>query len=192
MERIVYPFRRTPMNTLAILAGVIGFVSGVPFLCLSLFSISSLVAMFQSGEFFNSSDPLMALIGIGSAAIAGPVLCLVGAFAIYRGSVPYDAVLTPETFTFGPRGFTRTLRLSEIVKVSISFHPFSKTYAWGVNIEDSRCRRIRLPIARRVATATGEYMFDYPAIVRDLLQRLPAGTVVDDNTKNFAMTGRLS
>lgn len=215
MDRIVYPFRRTSLQTMQMIYGIALLAFALPIICIMSFaSVLTVMAASQPGDIFPQGDLLLALVCVSSACGVGPLLCVGGVVYICIGAIPQEAVLTATTFTFGFRGWTKTVQLADIVRVSASFRR-RQHYAWKVTLEDTQRRRVQILIPRtwnpskasdgifdypavfraltqQVPATVGKGSFDYRAIVRDLLQRLPATATVDDAVRNFAATGDFS
>jgi hypothetical protein len=193
MDRIVYPFRRTFMHTLYILSGIMALASGLPFYCGCLPLGWMMATALQEGKFFyNEGGGVLLWIGIcGICAISLSIVPL-SIFIIVLGSARHEAVLTSDSFTFGLKGWTRTLQLSEIARVSIRYYYPFHLYPWGVHITDRNGRIIFMPIARWATLNFDNNIFDYRKMLSDLLQRLPVTAVVDEGVRTFIATGKFS
>ena len=195
MEQIVYPFRRTVVHYLSMAAGILGISGSLPFFCIWIPVGIGIVSGLRSGELLTfSKDALIGWIGMCSVSAIGPFLCLLSILVIILAFITQEAVLTSQAFTFGPRGRTKTLQLSEIVSVSVSYSWLPRMYAWIVTIKDSHQQQIQIPIALGWLTMrkVGENVFDYRTMFGDLLPRLPLTATVDQRVRNFVSTGEFS
>ncbi|HNT76521.1 MAG TPA: hypothetical protein PKH77_16030 [Anaerolineae bacterium] len=212
MDRIVYPFQRTQLQTMQMVYGMLILAFAFPLICIMSFgSVLTVMAASRPGDIFPQGDLLLAVVCVTSVCGVGPLLCMGGVVYIGIGAIPQEAVLTSETFTFGFRGWTKTLQLAEIVRVSSSFRR-RQHYAWKVTLEDVHHRRVQILIPRtwnpskaadgifdypaifralgqNLPATVGKGAFDYRAIFRDLLQRLPATAMVDEAVRSFVATG---
>ncbi len=193
MEKIVYQYRRTTLETMRAVFGI-GVLILIPFfLCCIVFGIwgSSHTVGPLAGNRYFSED----IFGLLAPYLLTAIVCLIaGPILVYTGAVPREAALTSETFSYGYRGRTKTLRLAEIVRVSLISKPRWRHHYWTVAIEDSHQKRIGFPIQVKTWTSAevGDNVFDYRAMLGDLLQRLPATAVVDESVENFVATGSFS
>ncbi len=179
------------MHALYVVSGILVLISGLPFLCASVLTGASAVNGFQSGELLNADDGWLILPVMLAVCAAGPVLCLMGGLLIYLANISYEAALTSEIISFGPVGRVKTLRLFQITHVLIdsSWPKGFPLYPWKLVIKDSQGQQIQMPVARWAWLKFSNNIFDYKAMLGDLLQRLPATTVVDEAVKNFSITG---
>jgi hypothetical protein len=190
METIVYPFRRNFMHTMYILAGIMALPAGLPFLC-GCFPLGwMMTAALLEGKFFVP-EAGYGLVWIGMCAMCAVTFLIfpLSIFIIVLGAARQEAILTAETFTFGIHGLTRTIRLSEIVRVSIRYyHPFT-FYPWGVDLVDSSGRVLFIPVARWAVFKFDNNIFDFRKMLGDILQRIPATAAVDEGVRTFIATG---
>jgi len=190
MEPIIYPYRRTSLETLRIAGGVWLLLLIPVFLCCIAFSLwapshSPVTGVRGSEEIEGLLLP--SLLSLFMGLIVGPLM-------LSLNLVPREATLTSEAFSYGYRGRVKTLQLAEIVSVAVTSRPRWRHYYWTVTIEDSRQKRIRLVVQVKTWTTAevGDSIFDYRVMLRDLLQRLPAAAAVDEPVKNFVATGSFS
>ncbi len=189
MDTIVYPFHRTALDTRRVVNGVIVIIVGLFIGLGGIFFVLPAIGAFASGHFSIRELIALGLMGI-LFCVGGSIVCVGCIVRIYFGSVPYEAVLTSDTFSFGRRGRVKTLRLSEITNISACFTRYYGDWPrWAVTIRDTHQRQIQLPVISALSTRKVlENEFDYQAILRDLQQRLPA-TAVNENVKNFITVG---
>jgi hypothetical protein len=192
MDRIVYPYRRTAMNFMYLVTGIMGIVSGLPFYCgcplLCYVTISGL----QSSELLsNGIQGLVSWLGMLGLCTASMSILPLSIMILYLGNTPFEAVLTSDAFTFGLRGRMRTIRLSEITSVSVYYTWPWRTYPWFVMVKGINRQQINLPISRWATRKFSENIFDWQTMLGDLLQRLPPTATVSEDVKNFVDTGQL-
>ncbi len=190
MDTIVYPFRRNFLHALYILAGLMALPAGLPFLC-GCFPLGwMMAAALQEGKFFTP-EAGYGLVWIGLCAMCAVAFSIfpLSIFIIVLGAARQEAILTSETFAFGLHGLTKTLRLSEIVRVSIRYYYPFNLYPWGVNLVDSSGHVLFMPIARWAAFKIDNNIFNYRKMLGDILQRIPATALVDDGVRTFIATG---
>jgi hypothetical protein len=171
---------------LYILAGIMGLAVGLPFYCGCLPLGWMMAAALQEGQFFYNDNGGV-LLWIGMCGICAVSLSIVplSIFIIVLGAARHEAILTSETFTFGLHGWTRTLRLSEIVRVSVRYYYPFNLYPWGVNLTNTNGRIIFIPIARWAMLKVDNNIFDYRKMLSDILQRLPSTAAVEEGVTNI-------
>ncbi|MEJ5312400.1 MAG: hypothetical protein WHX52_21760 [Anaerolineae bacterium] len=177
MESIRYPYRK---NILALIFGVIllGMLLGP----LSMLPIA--IVLNPSG--------LVALIGeVGLLTFMGTcglalLAVLWGVWAIYASQIQKEAILTPETFSYGRRGRLTTIRLAEIARITQKSPWWDEFRDWVITIETVDQQKISFTVHRLKWEG-----FDYQAILRDLLARLPSTAQVDPKVRIFAETGKI-
>lgn len=181
MESIRYPYQK---NKLALAVGVfLLFLFGsVPCGVLALL----LSFLLNPSEAYAQlrSTPVWTLIGICGLSF---LALLIPIWIIYASQVPREAILTPETFSYGRRGRLTTIRLAEIARITARRDWWDETLDWVITIETVRQQKLSL---RQTLRYLGG--FDYRAILRDLLPRLPATAQVDPKVYHFVETGRFS
>lgn len=198
MDRIVYPFHRTYMDTIYVVTSIIvTIIVGLPACFGGIFYALAMVG-FASGNFSGGigwRDLIAAGLMGAVLCVTGLTVCLVDISRIYFGSIPYEAVLTSKTFSSGPQGRTKTLQLSEITSISARFTWLIRNIRvarphWTVTIIDTHQQQIQLLVVSALLTRKVlENKFDYRTMLRDFQQRLPAIVTIDGNVKNFIATG---
>lgn len=180
MESITYPYRE---NTFGLIAGVMLLCLALLLLCLFVM-LSGLLLLNPSNA---SAAPRglqnwLVLAGIGGF---GLLLAIAGGAAVYASRRKMEAVLTPETFTYGPHGRSTTLRLAEITRITAKTWYWSEDLDWVVTIESSTGQKISFAPRSLLFRRPYWSRYDYQAILRDLLPRLSATAQVDASVHNY-------
>ncbi len=193
METIVYPYRKTGAEIVAVLGGVFFALIGFSGACPVGMTFIVLVFNLLSGrELTLNSElgPTVTYLLVFGYGLMSLLIGAVGAYMVYSGVTPYEASLTPDTFIYGRRGYLKSFHLDEIVSVAGRTEMFGRGIPWGVTIKDVHNRNVWLLVggglARRI---TGH--FDYQVILRDLLPRLPSTALINDEVRHFVETGKL-
>ncbi len=186
METIVYPYQKNP---LALIIGLFLLFVAFPMLCV-LLALPVILVLNPSSvqSFVGSRQGLLTALGMCGLALLVPVF--IGGL-IYAIRFRMEAILTGDTFSYGPRGRLTTIRLAEVARISAKTWFWSEDLDWMITIESVDRRKISFspgggPL-RRIYRAG----FDYQAILRDVLPRLPASAQVDASVRHFAETGQV-
>lgn len=187
METIVYPYQKNP---LVLIIGILFLFVAFPMACV-LATLPVIFVLNPSGvqSLVSSRQGLLTVLGVGGLAL---LVVLFGGGLIYAIWFRMEAILTCDTFSYGPRGRLTTIRLAEVARITAKTWFWSEDLDWIMTIESVDRREISFspgggPFRRIYRTG-----FDYQAILRDLLPRLPASVQVDSSVRKFAETGKMT
>ncbi|MCX7682406.1 MAG: hypothetical protein N2508_10700 [Anaerolineae bacterium] len=181
METITYPYSK---SKLALPVGVLSFFLACLMMYVAAGSVASLFNPSQAQGLEDSASPLLTFLGLCGM---GWLFLFLGIWNIYISQVPMEAVLTPDAFSYGRRGRLTTIPLAEITRVTGRKEWWYNTPDFSVTIEGAHKQRI---FFRKTPLDKYTGGFDYRAILRDLLARLPATAQVDPRVHKFVETGR--
>jgi len=181
METISYPYQKNSL----------GLIIGIVLLALILCPLLTL----PIGFVLNPAGLVTLVSGMGLLTLMGTcglalLVVLMAVWAIYAGQIQMEAILTPETFSYGRRGRLTTIRLADVARITQKTR-WIEPPEWVITIESVDRQKISFSPARRLFGRRW-VGFDYQAILRDLLLRLPSTAQVDQKVRIFAETGRFS
>ncbi len=181
MESITYPYRD---NTLGLIAGLMLLCLALLLLCLFVMLSGLLLLNLSNAPAApRSLQTGLALAGMGGF---GLLLAVVGGAAVYASRRKMEAILTSETFTYGPRGRSTTIRLADITRITAKTWYWSEDLDWVVTIESAAGQKISFAPRSLLFRRPYWSRFDYQAILRDLLPRLPVTAQVDVSVSDYA------
>ncbi len=193
METITYTATQSAKTFNALFGGFFAVIGSL-FLCcglgvglLALASFSN-TAQGQSAENFA----VMPLLACGFVALGG-LLVAVGIWAAIFAARGKLLRLTPDALIEKDDGRSTTLRLADIIRLSVdqgrqATRSTPGVRYWYVLIETAGGEQIKLEITQDNYFGT----FDVQKVMRDLLPRLPATTAVDPRIPNYIAAGRMA
>lgn len=188
METIVYPYQTSERNILVLVIGILLLAITCPILCtLAMLPVTFIL----TPSLLVDAQNWPMLLGICGFALFVLLLVGMGVVGIYAGLSRAEAILTPDAFSYGLRGRLTTIRLAEISRITAKTEIFSEELDWVVTIESIHQQKIYFRPAGGLFRRTYRGNFDYPAILRDLVLRVPATAQVDESVRHFAETGKI-
>lgn len=172
------------------IVGIFLLFIAVPLLCLSS-TLLSLFILNPSGFQVQASNThyWITLLGIFFFFL---IIALFGFVLIFADFRRMEAILTAESFSYGPHGHLTTIQLAEIARITAKTCFWSEYSDWDITIESINGQKFSFsPGVSGLFRRKYKRGFDYQTILRDILSRLPARVPVDSSVRKFAETGNI-